>query len=37
MTLSKTLLATGLATVLMGIAPSAFAQHRGGGGGHSRS
>ena len=29
MTLSKTLLATGLATVL--VAPSAFAQHRGGG------
>jgi hypothetical protein len=36
MTLSKALLATGLVTVLVGVAPSAFAQHRGGGGERSR-
>jgi PEGA domain len=32
MTRSKTLLATGLTAVLVCVAPSAFAQHRGGGG-----
>ena len=31
MNLSKILLATGLAAVLVGVAPPAFAQHRGGG------
>jgi hypothetical protein len=36
MNLSKILLATGLAAVLVGVAPPAFAQHRGGGGGHNR-
>jgi PEGA domain len=33
---SKMLLAAGFAVVLVGVAPPAFAQHRGGGGGHSR-
>ena len=33
---SKTLLATGLTAVLLSVAPSAFAQHRGGDGGQNR-